>query len=229
MEGLAGELEVERLRSLGRAHHAVVRRLSHDQVRGPEIRLGKRFRPPGSGFLAREQQQPEAGLSLFRQPLACRHHGKHLPLRVAGAPATDGQAVGRREIPSSGFALLGMTRRSTLLGMTRRTAILGRNACCHSERSEGICFAVMAGCNRPSVREGRRNIRRNGVEMAAEHDPGLAPGEEEVQGAVADLIDPQDGPVRLRKHPGERFGEPFGDFPLLAGSGIEAQKLFEEV
>ncbi len=169
MEGLAGELEVERLGPLGCAHHAVVRRFAHDQVRGPEVRLCERFGSPRTGFFSREQQQPEVRLSFLRQPLTGRHHRKHLPLRVAGTPSFD-----------------------------------------------------------DALRECWLNVRRNSVQVRAEHDPGLAPGEEKVQGAVADLIDPQDGPVRWRKHPGKRFGEPLGHLPLLARSGIDAQEIVEE-
>ena len=52
---------------------------------------------------------------------------------------------------------------------------------------------------------------------------------ERAKADVADLIDSQGGPVRGREHARKAFREPQSHFPLLSGSGIDAQKLVEEV
>ena len=163
MERFARELEVERLRSLGRGHHAIVRGLAHDQVFRSEIRLRERLRAPRSGLLPGQQQHPEIGLPLFREPLARLHNGKHLPLRVARPPSFDD---------------------------------------------------IVSKCG--------RDIRRNGIQVRAEDDAGGAPGEEEVEGAVADFLGAQLRPVRRREHPRQAFREPLGHLPLLSRSGIDA-------
>jgi hypothetical protein len=80
-----------------------------------------------------------------------------------------------------------------------------------------------------SLRERGRDIRRDRVKVRAEDDTGLSPGKEEVQGAVADLIDPQYGAVRRGEQIREALNEPFGHLPLLSRSGIDAQQLIKEL
>ena len=66
------------------------------------------------------------------------------------------------------------------------------------------------------LREYRLNIRRNRIQVRAENDAGRAPGEEEVEGAVADFFGAQLRPVRRREHPRQALGQPLRHLPLLS-------------
>ena len=69
--------------------------------------------------------------------------------------------------------------------------------------------------------KGGGNVRRNGVHVGAEHHFGHAPGQKEVEGAVSHFHE-----FFLRSF--QRVMQPQCHFPLLAGSGIEREKVPEE-
>ena len=74
----------------------------------------------------------------------------------------------------------------------------------------------------PVFQKTRRQVRRHGVHMRAEHHPGLTPAEQQVQAAVAHL--------EAAQLPALQFGgEHQRKLPLLSGSGVVFQHFAKKV